>query len=157
MPLRVVSSGTSAARAGSGAQVVVPDVVGRTEAAARVDLTDFTVRVRPVETAGTAGNVFAQDPPAPAVRPRRSVVTLFLIVNPAPDSDDVVTALKGLTDSVNNLAGAVETELSAKDRNDVVLKRLQKIEDKLPPDSGSSGGSGTTGKSTSSSSSKSAS
>lgn len=155
MPLRVVSSGTSAARAGGGAQVVVPGVVGLAEAAARADLTDFTVRVRSVETAGTAGNVFAQDPPAAAVRPRRSVVTLFLIVNSVPDSDDVVAALKGLTDSVNNLAGVVETEQSAKGRSDVVLQRLQNIEDKLPPGSGPSGGSGSTGKSTSSSSSKS--
>ena len=135
MSLRVVSSSSSAAGVGA-AQVVVPDVTGLTEAAAKAALTDFTVRVRTVETGGTAGTVFAQDPAAPAVRPRRSLVTIFLIVNPAPDDADVVAALQGLTESVDALAATVETEQSAKDRNDAVLQRLQEIKDSLPPYTG---------------------
>jgi PASTA domain len=139
MTVRVVSSGSGVAGVGS-AQVVVPNVVGLTEAAAKAALTDFPFRVRTVETSGTPGTVFAQDPPAPAVRPRRSVVTIFLIVAATPDTDDILTALQGLKDSVD----ALETEQSAKDRNDAVLEQLEEIKKNLPP----YGGSGSPGTST---------
>jgi PASTA domain len=134
MSLRVIGSGAAVVGA---AQVVVPDVVGFTEAAARAALTEFTVRVRTVETDGTAGTVFAQDPAAAAIRPRRSVVTLFLIVNPPPGNVDIVAALKALTDSVD----ARETEQAAKGRNDAVLAGLEEIKKNLPPYSGSKGSS----------------
>src|SRR3954470_15736268 len=109
MSFSVVSSGSGTVGV-SSAQVVVPDVVGLTEAAARAALTDFTVRPRTVETSGTAGTVFAQDPAAPAVRSRRSTVTIFLIVTGPPNDADVVAALQGLTTSVQDLAATVETE-----------------------------------------------
>lgn len=125
MPLRVVgSSGVIGA-----AQVVVPDVSGQTEAEAKVSLADFTVRVRTVETSGIAGTVFATDPAKDSVRPKRSLVTIFMIVNPVPDNDDVVAALVELTTAVIQLGTTLETEQSAKDRNDVVLQKLLEIKD----------------------------
>lgn len=137
MPLHVVSStGTVAGKA----QLVVPDVSGDTEGEAKLTLADFTVRVRTVETPGQAGTVFAQDPAGGSVRPRRSPITIFLIVNPAPDNDDLVGALNDLTAAVDTLAGTVGTEQAAKDRHDVVLQRLDEIKDGL---SGVYGGSGT--------------
>jgi hypothetical protein len=140
MPLRVVSSSSGVS---SGAvQVVVPDVAGKSEAEAKAALDDFTVRVRTVEASGTAGTVFAQDPAAGAIRPRRSSVTIFIIVNPAPDSADVAKALTELKQSVDTLGTTLETEAAAKVRNDAVLQGLQEIKDNLPP-SGYSSSSGT--------------
>jgi beta-lactam-binding protein with PASTA domain len=136
MPLRVVSSSSSGV-SGGAVQVVVPNVAGKSEAEAKAALDDFTVRVRTVEASGTAGTVFAQDPAAATIRPRRSQVTIFVIVNPAPDNEDVATALNELTEAVTTLGTtALETEQSAKDRNDVVLQRLQEIKDGLPPSGG---------------------
>ena len=130
MPLRVVSSTGSAVSAGA-VQVVVPDVTGATEAEAKAALDDFTVRVRKVEALGTAGTVLAQDPEADEIRPKRSTVTIFVIVTLAPDSADVATALAELKQSVDNLGTTLETEQAAKDRHDVVLQRLQEIKDGL--------------------------
>jgi hypothetical protein len=133
MPLRVVSN--SSGVSGGAVQVVVPNVAGKTEAEAKAALDDFTIRVRTVEASGPAGTVFAQDPAANTIRPRRSSVTIFIIVNPAPDSADVAKALTDLKTSVDTLGTTLETEAAAKGRNDVVLERLQEIKDGLPSDS----------------------
>jgi hypothetical protein len=135
MALTVVSSGS-----GGAVQVVVPDVSGKTEAEAKALLDDFTVRVRKVEALGTAGTVLAQDPEAGEIRPKRSTVTIFVIVTPAPDSADVAKALADLKTSVDTLGTTLETEAAAKARHDEVLKQLKEIKDKLPPPGG--GGSG---------------
>jgi len=131
MALTVVSSGS-----GGAVQVVVPDVSGKTEAEAKALLDDFTVRVRKVEALGTAGTVLAQDPEAGEIRPKRSAVTIFVIITPAPDSADVAKALADLKTSVDTLGTTLETEAAAKARHDEVLKQLKEIKDKLPPPGG---------------------
>lgn len=104
-------------------QVGVPDVVGTTRAVAeeRLRTLGLTVRFRPILADGDPDTVFSQEPPARAVRPRKSVVTLQVVTVP-PDSPDLGRKLDDLAAAMAGL----ETEAAAKARHEALMERLDR-------------------------------
>lgn len=111
-------------------QVGVPGVIGKRRADAEADLASLGLNSRAVdvETLGTVGTVYDQNPRPPATRARGFVVTLQVIKappTPTPDIVEKLDELTSLTTKINTdltalaaVANALETDAAAQTRQD---------------------------------------
>jgi beta-lactam-binding protein with PASTA domain len=126
---------------GTGA-VGVPLVVGRTRVDAEAALANLglTPRVEELETIGTVGDVYGQDPMPPAKRFKGAVVTLQIIKVPVipPDLGTKLDQLNTLTTKIGTdltalaaIAAAAETDAAAASRQQELSDKLTEVIDKL--------------------------
>jgi beta-lactam-binding protein with PASTA domain len=126
----------------AGAQVGVPDIVGkpRAEAEDKLKALGLTPRVREVVADGDKDTVFSQDPPPRSIRPKGSVVTLQVVTVPATPPD-----LGTKLDELALAVAALETETAAQSRHEAVLGKLDEIISSSGGSGGAGGGSGGSG------------
>lgn len=118
-PLQGIVIGAGQGQAGSGTLVVVPDVVGATrdEAVGLLESRGFVVRVEDIESLGTEGTVFSQNPVAGLRRARGSVVTLQIRQRsePATDINRDLAELKAAVAALDTLLRGVDAKVVALD------------------------------------------
>ncbi|MBG0564860.1 PASTA domain-containing protein [Actinoplanes aureus] len=102
-----ISGVTIGSGVGGAVAVVVPDVRTRSEADAKTAITAAGLRpvVRQIETSGTAGTVFNQDPAGGTVRNKNSTVSIFIIKTPTAPPVDIGQRL----DEIKTAVGEANT------------------------------------------------